>query len=223
MEYPCYKCGHIVEEGKPFCPQCGAPQIRVAVSEPSGSASGNPSISSAPVDLPAVSNPQYTAASPDSLEWSRALKSCAIAALISVVVMCLRLIFPLVAMLGAGVLSTVFYIRRNPAWRVNARSGAKLGAVTGLIIAGVCGFFLAITVAILQSSALRNEMLDALQQVASRSNDAQVQAALELLKQPEGLGAKLIVGMVSFLVISVGVSSLAGAVTGAFLGRRNRL
>ena len=35
MDHPCYKCGHSIEDGKPFCSQCGAPQIRVAMPEPS--------------------------------------------------------------------------------------------------------------------------------------------------------------------------------------------
>ena len=34
MEQPCYKCRQLVEEGRPFCPHCGAPQIRVLVAEP---------------------------------------------------------------------------------------------------------------------------------------------------------------------------------------------
>ena len=31
MDYSCHKCGYSIEEGRPFCSQCGAPQIRVAV------------------------------------------------------------------------------------------------------------------------------------------------------------------------------------------------
>ena len=34
MEQSCYKCGSVVEEGVPFCPQCSAPQIRVVIAEP---------------------------------------------------------------------------------------------------------------------------------------------------------------------------------------------
>ena len=33
MDHSCYKCGHSVEDGKPFCGQCGAPQIRVPMPE----------------------------------------------------------------------------------------------------------------------------------------------------------------------------------------------
>ena len=69
---------------------------------------------------------------------------------------------------------------------------------------------------------VRQQMIDALQQVASRSHDPQVQATLDLLKTSEGLAEKLILSMVGFLLISVAAGSIAGALTGAFLGRKNR-
>src|SRR4030081_3738718 len=31
VEHPCQKCGTTVEDGRPFCPQCRAPQIHVQV------------------------------------------------------------------------------------------------------------------------------------------------------------------------------------------------
>src|SRR4029077_18429785 len=31
VEHPCQKCGTTVEHGRPFCPQCRAPQIHVQV------------------------------------------------------------------------------------------------------------------------------------------------------------------------------------------------
>ena len=146
------------------------------------------------------------------------------AALISIVVMSLRLMVPPLATLGAGCLAVILYHRRNPTWRVDARAGAQLGAVTGLLSSGIFAIFFAIFLVVLQSGGqARQQMIEALQQVASRSHDSQVQAFLDLLKTPEGLAAKLIVGMVGFLLISVAAGSVAGALTGAFLGRRNRL
>jgi hypothetical protein len=65
-------------------------------------------------------------------------------------------------------------------------------------------------------------MLDALQQAASRSNDPQVQAAFDQLKTPEGIALMLVFGMVFLFLLSIAAGSLAGALTGSFLGRRNR-
>jgi hypothetical protein len=83
-------------------------------------------------------------------------------------------------------------------------------------------FFFAIFLAVLQAGGqVRQQMIEALQQVASRSNDPQVQATLDLLVKPENV-QKLILGMVGFVLISIAAGSIAGALTGAFLGRRNR-
>src|SRR6266403_5758814 len=34
VEHPCQQCGTLVEDGRPFCPQCRAPQIHVQVAIP---------------------------------------------------------------------------------------------------------------------------------------------------------------------------------------------
>jgi hypothetical protein len=227
MDHLCYKCGHSIEDGKPFCLECGAPQIRVAMPEPAAApVAGNVPLNDPPVfslDPPIVSEPLSVPALSTGIEWPPALRPCAIAALISIAVMTLRLMVPPLAMLGAGCLAVILYQRRNPTWRVDARRGAQLGAVTAFFSSGVLAIFSAIVFALLQSGGqVRQQALDALQQVASRSNDPQMQATLDLLKKPEGLAAKLILATVGFFVISIAAGSIGGALTGAFFGRRKR-
>ena len=227
MDHPCHKCGNSVEDGKAFCSQCGAPQIRVAVPEPAElSAAGNVSATELPafsLDPPIASGPLSTSALSTGIEWPTALRACAVAALISIAVMALRLMVPLLALLGAGFLAVIFYRYRRPAWRANARSGAQLGAITGLLSSGVFAILSAIVLAVLQAGGeVRQQALEALQQVASRSNDPQMQATLDLLKKPEGLAAKLLLAVVGLFLISIAAGSIAGALTGAFLGRKNR-
>lgn len=157
------------------------------------------------------------------IEWRRAFWFCALAALLSIAVTSLRLINPLVAVLSAGFLAVVLYYRRKPVFIATAGSGAKIGAVTGLLFSGVLAVFFAIFLVMLQSGGeIRQQLLDAFQQLASRSNDPQVQVFLELLKTPEGLN-KLTLATVGFFLISIAAGGVAGALTGAFLGRRNRL
>ena len=227
MEHPCHKCGHSIEDGKAFCPDCGAPQIRVAISEAEApSDAGTIQANDLPVfalDPPTVPGTLTRPRLSTGIEWSRALRSCAVAALISILVMSLRLMIPPFATLGAGCLAVILYRRRNPTWRIDARAGAQLGAVTGLLSSAVFAILFAIILAVLQSGGqARLQMIEAFQQLASNSHDSQVQAFLDLLKTPEGLAAKLIVGMVGVLLISVAAGSVAGALTGAFLGRKNR-
>jgi hypothetical protein len=231
MDHSCYKCGQTIEDGKAFCLQCGAPQIRVATPETvttvaAGGGLSNVSLNDVPTfDLapPIVSEPLSAPVLSAGIEWRRALRVCAMAALISIVFMLLRLMVPPLATLGAGCLAVIFYQRRNSAQRVDARSGAQLGAVTSLFSSAVFAIFSAILFAVLHAGGeIRQQLLEALQQVASRSNDPQMQATLEFLSKPDGLAAKLVIGMVGFVLISVAAGSIGGALTGAFFGRRNR-
>jgi hypothetical protein len=227
MDHPCHKCGNTVEDGKPFCSQCGAPQIRVALPEAaSPSIAANVTASDAgafSLDPPGLPGSLSVPMLSTGIEWPRALRTCAFAALLSVLVMSLRLMVPLLAVLGAGCLAVILYRYRSPIWKATARSGAQLGAVTGLFSSCVIAIFSAITFAVLNSGGqLREQVLEGLQQVASRSNDPQMQVFLDALKKPEGLAAKLTLYTIGAFVISVAAGSIAGALTGAFLSRKNR-
>jgi len=226
MDHSCYKCGQSIEDGKAFCSSCGAPQIRVTVAEPPEGAKPEAVSSEQPIfalDPPEARHPLTIAALSAGILWARAFRICAVAAFISIVVASLRLMPPPVAMLGAGCLAVILYYRRSPGWRVDARAGAKIGALTSLLSYAVFAVCFLIFLAVLQSGGpARQQLIEALQQVGARSHDPQVQAFLDLLNSPDGLAAKLVVGMVGFLLISLAAGSVAGALTGAFLGRRQR-
>jgi hypothetical protein len=226
MDHSCHKCGQNIEDGKAFCSSCGAPQIRVAVAEA-------PEISKPAMvhdeqpffalDSSEVARPLSLAALAPGIHWPRAFRICGVAAFLSIVVASLRLMPPPVAMLGAGCLAVILYYRRSPGWPVDARSGAKIGALTSLLSYSVFAVCFLVFLAILQSGGpARQQLIDALQQIRTPAHDPQVQAFLDLLNSPDGLAAKLAVGMVGFLLISVAAGSVAGALTGAVLGRRPR-
>jgi hypothetical protein len=225
MDHPCHKCGHSIEDGKAFCSQCSAPQIRVATAE-----------DAMPVDVGTVSSGGLPGFSKESastgllhpptvrygIAWSLGIRVCAVAALISIALMSFRLIPPLLALFGSGIVAVTFYNRRNPGPKLNARSGAQLGAAAGLIFSAISAVFFAIFVAVYQAGGdIRRDLMDQLQQFASRSNDPQVQATLDLIKTPEGI-SKVIAGMLGFFVISIVAASIAGALTGFFFARRHR-
>ena len=230
MDHSCYKCGHSVEDGKPFCLQCGAPQIRVAMPEPQATAvmgsvlsADTPIFSSSPNAPGALSNSASNFELSVAIVWPAAIRTCAIAALIAAVVMVFGLMVPLLAVLGAGFLAVNLYHRRNPAWNVNARSGAQLGAVCGVLFFGIAAVLETLAVALFHTGGeVRQKMLEALQQAASRSSDPQVQAAFDRLKTPEGIALMLVLGLVVLFVISIAAGSVAGALTGAFIGRRKQ-
>ncbi len=217
MEQPCYKCGQAVEEGVPFCPHCGAPQIRVAIAEPvSVPAAGEAALHTH------VENARVASGTALPLEWAHALTACAGAALLAALSMVLGLTFP-AAVLGAGFLAVALYSRRNPG-PMRATRGAQLGAISGVFCFGITAVFLAVAATAPDLRAkIRTQIIEGAEKwAASRPADPQVQAALEQLKTPEGLVMMLVIGAVVFSVLFVVLASLGGALGGAILGRRDR-
>jgi hypothetical protein len=195
------------------------PEAAAPVVAGTGLATPLPIFSSDPSSVPVPYPPSLSA----EIEWPTAIRACAVAALIAALVMTLGLVIPLVAVLGAGSLAVALYRQRNPAWTVNARSGAKLGAVCGILFFGTAAVLETVAVRLLHSGGqVRQKMLDALQQAASRTNDPQVQAAFDRLKTPEGIALMLVFGMAFLFLVSIIAGILAGALTGTLLGRRNR-
>lgn len=175
------------------------------------------------VDSPIVPGTLSASALSTGFVWPTAIRACAIAALIAALVMALGLMVPLLAVLGAGVLAVNLYHWQNRGWNVNARSGAKLGALCGILFFGISAVFETLATALFHTEGqIRQKMLEALQQAASRTSDPQVQAAFESLKTPEGIALMLVFGLVVLFLVSIAAGSVAGALTGAFLSRRKR-
>jgi hypothetical protein len=142
MDHPCYKCGHSVEDGKPFCSQCGAPQIRVLLPEAVPQRYGNVSSNDLPIFPRRACNSgcseRFRAFHRDRLAEGSAVLRCCRTDLRSGDVS--RPDGSAVGRIGRRISGGQSYRYRNPAWRVNARSGAQLGAVTGVLFFGIAAF-----------------------------------------------------------------------------------
>lgn len=211
MEHPCYKCGANVEEGVPFCPHCNAPLIRV---EGAGAeAVSSTELSAAP----------FLASSGTAIQWSDALPSAALAGLIAAFLMFIPLGAFGLGMIAAGVLSVLFYRRRNPASNLTPAMGARLGAVSGALGFGIFAIFSAVGTLVFHSGGqLRAALLEAVEQSAARSSDPQAQQVVEYLKTPAGLALMMGLGLGFVLVAFLILSSLGGAVGAAMMRRRDR-
>jgi hypothetical protein len=222
MDHPCDKCGHSVEDGKAFCSQCGAPQIRVVMpesaAEPMPAVPGVTPEQGRRLELGSLGIP----ASSLSVTGSQAVKPCALAAAVAVALMFLGL-NPFVAAPGAGFLAIAFYRRHRPGTVIRAGAGARLGAFGGLLFFGMSTIGEMLAVVLLHKGAeMRGEMIDKVQQAATRYPGPEVQPFLDFVKSPGGftfiLVASLIFGVVAFIILG----GLGGVLGATVLGRRNR-
>jgi len=221
MEQSCYKCRQAVEEGTAFCPHCSAPQIRVVIAEPAAplayAAAGAES-----QDSTALPASQIVPVLALPMQWSQALRPCALAALVASLLMSLGL-NPFVAMFSVGFLAVVFYRQSRRGIVIKTSSGAALGALGGLLWFAMSSIFEALVVIFLHKGPeLRNELLAKIQQAASQTSDPQVVAVFERFKTQGGLEFLMLMGLVFAFLASIVLGSLGGALGGAILGRRDR-
>lgn len=222
MSHPCHRCGHVIEDGKPFCSECGAAQIRVVTPE----AGAEPLLAA---DRTVLANhtdsvPVFSAASP--LAARRALsgefKPCTLAAAVGLVLTFLG-VNPFVASLGAGSLAVAFFRRGAAEFNFRPASGARLGALSGMLFFAMSAIFEALAVTLLHKGAeLRGQMLEKVQLVAERYPASQVQPFLDFVKTPEGfafmMAGSVVFGLIAFIVLG----GAGGAIAASIMKRRSR-
>lgn len=222
MEKPCYKCGSVMEEGRPFCPHCGAPQIRVIVAEPLSATAPMSEAVAIPQNGVGLSASQTVPVLAVPMQWSQALKPCALAAGVAALLMLLGL-NPFVGMLSVGFLAVVFYRQGNPGSSLRAGTGARLGALSGLICFAMASIVEAVVVLVLhKGSEIRDALLTAVNQAAARTSDPQALAVFERFKSPEGLQLLMVFGLLFGLVASIVVAAMSGAAGATILGPRHK-
>ncbi len=212
-----------MEEGRPFCPHCRAPQIRVLIAEPDAATAAIrrdiSAIPAATVGLPASQTVPVLAV---PMQWSQALKPCTLAAVVTSLLMLVGL-NPFVGMLMVGFLAVVFYRLGSPEASIRPSAGARLGALSGLICFALASIVEAVAVLALHKGAeIRQALLTTINQAAARTSDPQALAMFERFKSPEGLEALMIFGILFGLVAGVMLAALTGALGGAVLRPRRK-
>lgn len=222
MNHACHKCGRTLEEGRPFCPDCAAPQIRVILPE----AAPQPALAGEGAALEGHSEAVHILPSDSanslSAGWSHDLKPCALAAALAIVLSLVGL-NPFVAALSAGWLAVTFSRRRTLGAALRPGTGARLGAVTGLLIFGLSTIFETLAVVLLHKGVeLRSEMLDKVQQVAQRYPGPEVQPFVDFVKTPEGFAFMMVGSVIFGLVAFIALGAAGGAMGAWFLGRSQK-
>jgi hypothetical protein len=225
VDHLCYKCQTSIDESLPFCPHCGAPQIRVAMPEDDAPASPNavtPNVS--PATWGAAPPPYQPHAIQWDVAWKGAFLTGAIAGILTAA--------PIVSvgcclwLLGAGALAVSLYQRRIPGAFVTPGMGMRLGALSGM-----CGFFafaICYTFAFVRDSGeFRRVFIESIQRSSASNPDARVQEMVAQLvnnlNNPEVLATYFVFMLVIMAIVFV-VFTAAGGALGAsmFARRRNR-
>ncbi len=221
MERPCYKCGQVLDEGRPFCPHCMAPQIRVVVAEPVAAATPFSEAAMLPQVQPPLPAEETVPVLALPLHWSQALKPCALAALVASVLMLLGLNL-LVAMFSVGFLAVVFYRQGRPGAEIKGWAGARLGAISGMLWFATSAVLEAIVVLLMHKGPeIRKALMDAINQAASRTADPQVIAVFDRFKSPDGLEFLMVFFLIFGFFTAIVLGAAGGALGGSILGRRN--
>jgi len=214
VDHRCYQCGATVQDGVAFCVQCNAPQIRVALAEPSLPGSGGEEIQAPRASYSRVPNSSR-------FEWAQALPSAFLGLLIaSALSLILRGALAL-GMLAAGFMSVYFYHRRNPLIGLTVGLGARLGAISGALGFGILGIASVVATFVSHSvGEIRLIMLKAIQEYVSRNADPQMQQVLEFYNSRQGFILMLVLGSIMMLVLFLALSSMGGIIGAAVLRRR---
>ena len=231
MEHPCHRCNSPVEDGVPFCPKCGAPQIRVAT--PENDEPVTPSFPpGTPGEVQPPAQPVYgTQASwgsipvldPNRVSWRAALPGAALVGLLGgaisfVLGRYLPLLLLMLFVIGAAAVKIYRSRTRVP---VRPGTGAKIGIFAGLFS------FLLYAVAVIGmfstgTAVIQQNMREAMK-MQSANVDPQtleiMQRMVDRMSTPEGMAAICVVILAVLFVTTVIFTGIGGAVGAAVFGK----
>jgi hypothetical protein len=226
VDHLCYKCQASIDETLPFCPHCGAPQIRVAVPEEDTSASPNPATPNVyPSSWPPAPPPSYPS---NTIQWDVAAKGALLAGFISGVLSSI----PIVGfgcclwMLGAGGFAVWLYQRRIPGVIVTPGMGMRMGALSGAV-----GFFVTaiwwVFLFAKDSQQLRSAFAEQMEKSMAQNPDPHAQEVgrqvINYMSSPEGMATFFIAGLVVMAIIYVVFCAAGGALGASMFARRRNL
>jgi hypothetical protein len=197
-----------VEDGRPFCPHCQAPQVRVQLAPEILAARAADASSSRMSQIPFPHR------------MSSGLFRIALqAGLLGVIAN----FIPLgLGMVLTGILAALLYHRAAGQTLASGRA-VRLGAMSGAIAFAASTLITVLLVVLFHAQdQFREFVFKTVEQRAANPQDPDVQAALQWMHTPQGFAAALVFGLVGVLFLSVLFSAI-GCVIGAVLFReRNR-
>lgn len=220
MEHDCYRCGELVGDAIPFCPSCGAPQIRVAPREPQ--AVGASEVGASQVDAPAPPPPPLdriatpsTLSYPGQIHWKTFLRlAFPLAAVVGFLTSIQSGLGPLFLLPGAIVFNIYYYRRRQP-FLLTAGTGAKLGMFVGFVSFVFFALFFAVESAA-NVPLYRQAMSELAQYALARQPTPEAEQLAQIFRGPHGVAVITAVFLASNLFFLLLISGITGTLVGAF-------
>jgi ribosomal protein L40E len=216
MEQVCHRCGATLNESDPFCPHCGAPQLRYEAPEEPALSPNNP-----PIQRSAARNP-------NAIAWRDAILT---AALIALPAGLLSSLIGLEAIwVIAGGMATISLYRRRTGLLPNSGMGWRIGVLFGLFAAVIAATVDGVTLlvqryALHQGSVLDHRYHNLGQQLTDQLTRSNPDAAavlpgfLHFWLTPDGAAAMVLINA-GGLAISMLLFAAAGGALGARLTAR---
>lgn len=218
MEQVCHRCGVTVHESDPFCPHCGAPQLRYeAPEEPTSSSASAPAR-------------HFATRGPEAIRWRDAIRAAALIALPTGLLSSrLGLAGIWAVWLVAGGVVVISIYRKRTGTLLTGRMGWRIGALLGLFTAVIASATDGISLvvqrfALHQGAALDQRYRDAMQLMTRMYGDMfansspDVVAAINKMQHfyltPAGAATVALSGAAEatfFMLIFAGVGGALGA------------
>ena len=206
MGHSCQQCGTAVEDGRPFCPHCRAPQIKVQIVVPDGFVATG-SDAEAGEQSPEFSQFAHSGRSVPSentidsrIAVRAALKAGALGLVIGAI--------PLIGMLLTGALAVLFY-RRKSGHTLPAAFGARLGGAAGLVLFSISALCALAIVASHSQQQCIDLMMTTFQRFGANTADPEIEASFRNVFTVSGQA-------IAFFV-ALGLTSAGGALASLFL------
>jgi len=211
MGQACHRCGAAINESDPFCPHCGAPQLRYEEpEEPVPSANAPPT-------------QRLTARNPNAVSWRDAILSAAILSIPAGLLSSL-LGFEALWVLAGGMVAITLY-RRRTGMLPSGKIGWRIGILLGLFATAVATAFEGISLLVKryifhQGAALDQRFHDLAQLYVGQVTRSDPEAAsvlpgfIHFWLTPNGTAAMVLINAAG-MAISILLFAAAGGALGA--------
>jgi hypothetical protein len=208
----------MVEDGRPFCPQCRSPQIHVALPESGVAATQqSPPQQNSPQEFAPeiLQTPQSAGpvASTGTLDRGIATRAAIKAGVLGFF---LGMLLPFIAIVLAGGLAVFFY-RRESGFVLSAALASRIGGAAGVVAVAIQSLFFTVYIFIFHR---QQDYIDSVTRfvhsVGGDASASDIQASIRSLFTPAGL----IVTLFFVMIFAVLLSSVGGALASLFLHPR---